>query len=115
MEWCCAFVSWVAYESNIMDVYIPRFAGVSAGIRFFKSKNQLKYASKYTPKPGDVVFFDFPTETVVDHVGIVEKVENGTIYTIEGNANSDYVRRREYPIDSPYLYAYGVPDYKNVR
>lgn len=115
MEWCCVFVSYIADANGIMDKYIPRFAGVSAGIRYFKSKNQFKLASKYTPKPGDIVFFDFPSEYFVDHVGIVEKVENGKVYTIEGNANSDYVKRKEYELDSPYLYAYGVPDYKNVR
>ena len=111
MEWCCVFVSWLANENSLLNTHIPRFAAVSQGINYFKSKNQLKYASKYTPKPGDIVFFDFPSDYLVDHVGIVEKVENGIVYTIEGNANSDYVKRKEYPIGHPYLYAYGVPDY----
>ncbi len=115
MEWCCVFVSYVANQSNVMETYIPRFGGVSAGIRYFKSKDQFKYKSEYTPKKGDVIFFDFPSEHVVDHVGIVEKVENGMVYTIEGNANSNYVKNKEYPLDSPYIYAYGAPDYGTVR
>ena len=115
MEWCCVFVSYVAYESGVMETYIPKFAGVTAGMRYFKSKGQFKYAGKYTPKPGDVVFFNFPSDYLVDHVGIVEKVENGIVYTIEGNAGTDYVKRKEYSINSPYLYAYGAPDYKNAR
>ena len=115
MEWCCVFVSWLASETGTLNSYIPRFAAVSRGISYYKEKGQFKYASNYTPKPGDVVFFDFPSDYLVDHVGIVEKVENGTVYTIEGNANSDYVKRKEYAINSPYLYAYGVPDYNNVR
>ncbi len=114
MQWCCVFLSWIADENGLMDEYIPRFASVKVGSRYFESKNQLKLASKYTPKPGDIVFFDYPSDYLIDHVGLVEKVENGIVYTIEGNANSDYVKRKKYNIDSPYLYAYGVPDYKNV-
>ncbi len=114
MEWCCVFVSWLGNETSLLNTHIPKFTAVSQGINYFKSKNQFKYASKYTPKPGDIVFFDFPSDYLVDHVGIVEKVENGIVYTIEGNANSDYVKRKEYPIGHPYLYAYGVPDYEKV-
>lgn len=115
MEWCCVFVSYVAYESGVMETHIPRFAGVTAGMRYFKSKGQFKYAGKYTPKPGDVVFFNFPSDHLVDHVGIVVKVDKNKIYTVEGNANSDYVRKKEYPLNSPYLYAYGTPDYKKIK
>lgn len=115
MEWCCVFISWLGYQTDTLNINIPRFAAVSQGINFFKSKNQLKYASKYTPKPGDVVFFDFPSDYLVDHVGLVEKVENGIVYTIEGNANSDYVKRKEYAIGSPYLYAYGVPNFEETN
>lgn len=115
MEWCCVFVSWLGYETSTLNTYIPKFTAVSQGIRFYKEKNQFKLASNYTPKPGDIVFFDFPSDYLVDHVGIVEKVENGTVYTIEGNANSNYVKRKEYPIGHPYLYAYGVPDYGKVK
>lgn len=115
MEWCCVFVSWLANETGTINKQLPKFAAVSQGIAFFKAKNAFKYAKNYTPKPGDIVFFDFPSDYLVDHVGIVEKVENGTVYTIEGNAGTDYVKRKEYPIGHSYLYAYGVPDYKNAK
>ena len=64
----------------------------------------------YTPKPGDIAFFDhalgsggiadisryargsYP-EGPQDHTGIVEKYENGVIYTIEGNISDKIVRR----------------------
>lgn len=115
MEWCCVFVSWLANETGTINKQLPKFAAVSQGIAFFKAKNGFKYARDYTPKPGDVVFFDFPSDYLVDHVGLVEKVENGIVYTIEGNAGTDYVKRKEYPIGHSYLYAYGVPDYKNAK
>jgi hypothetical protein len=115
MQWCCVFVSWVANENGLLNDYIPKFTSVKQGIRYYENKNQLKYAKNYKPKPGDIVFFDYPSKYLVDHVGIVEKIEKGFVYTIEGNANSDYVKRKKYDIHSPYLYAYGVPDYVNVK
>ena len=52
-------------------------------------------------QPGDIVFFDFSgKKSRTEHVGIVEKVENGYINTIDGNtgttseANGGAVMRR---------------------
>lgn len=42
--------------------------------------------------------------------GIVEKVENGKVYTIEGNSN-DRCCQREYDINSPDILGYGIPMY----
>lgn len=43
-----------------------------------------------------------------DHVGIVEKVENGRIYTIEGNSG-DSCRQNSYPVGYYEIYGYGTP------
>jgi hypothetical protein len=43
-------------------------------------------------------------------VGIVEKVENGRVYTIEGNT-SDSCRQRSYPVGYYQILGYGIPDY----
>ena len=45
-----------------------------------------------------------------DHVGIVEKVENGRVYTIEGNT-TDSVRERSYPLGYFEILGYGVYSY----
>ena len=46
----------------------------------------------------------------VDVAGIVEKVENGRVYTIEGNT-SDSCRQRSYPVGYYQILGYGIPDY----
>ena len=38
------------------------------------------------PKSGNIIFFDWDGDSVSDHVGIVEKVENNIVYTIEVNS-----------------------------
>lgn len=64
---------------------------------------------------GDIIFFDWETDSDgrngnADHVGIVEKVENGRVYTVEGNS-SDSCRRRDYDINSLDILGYGIPLY----
>lgn len=43
--------------------------------------------------------------------GIVEKVENGRVYTIEGNT-TDSCARRNYDLNSEDILGYGTPAYK---
>lgn len=67
----------------------------------------------YEPRPGDIIFFDWDDggqDSSSDHVGIVEKVENGRIYTIEGNSG-DSCRQNSYPIGYYEIYGYGTPAY----
>ena len=45
-----------------------------------------------------------------DHVGIVEKVENGIVYTVEGNSG-DSCRQNQYPVGHYEILGYGVPQY----
>ena len=61
---------------------------------------------------GDIIFFDWAdsNDGQADHVGIVEKVENQKVYTIEGNS-SDSCCRRDYDINSLDILGYGTPMY----
>lgn len=45
-----------------------------------------------------------------DHTGIVQKVENGIVYTVEGNSG-DSVRVNPYPVGHYEILGYGVPQY----
>ena len=125
MEYCAAFVSWVADKHGQIDNgNVPKFAWVTAGVNFYKDKGWFKYNKDYNPKPGDVVFFNWNNANeLIDHVAFVEKYENGYVYTIEGNVggNSSMSRaekakvrkvvQRKYKKNSPHLYGYGVPKY----
>ncbi|MCI9510671.1 MAG: CHAP domain-containing protein [Angelakisella sp.] len=62
------------------------------GVAWFRGQGRWQN-SGYLPRPGDVIFFDWNQDMVPDHVGIVEKVEGGMIYTMERNSADD--RRRE--------------------
>ena len=114
MEWCACFVSWCANECGYIESgIIPKFAGcTSGGMPWFKERG-LWQDRDYVPKPGDVIFFcwsNCDTPGDADHVGIVEKVEENRVYTIEGNSN-DMVRQNSYPVGYSEIRGYGVPSF----
>lgn len=112
VEWCACFVSWVAEQNGFIDAgIIPKFASVhNEGMPWFKNNNQWEDGG-YEPAAGDIIFFDWNDDAHGDHVGIVEKYEDGIVYTIEGNSLDDECRQRDYPVNSPYILGYGIPDY----
>lgn len=108
VEWCAIFVSWCADQCGLLDSgAIPRFSGVGTGVNWFQSRGQW-LPSSATPEPGMLIFFKWygSDSLIADHVGIVERVENGRVYTIEGNSN-DMVRRNSYPIGYGEIVGYG--------
>lgn len=118
VAWCACFVSWCANECGYIDIgVIPKFAGCVNGVNWFKSRGQWADGS-FEPAPGMIIFFDWdspngesgPQDGLSDHVGIVEKVENGRVYTIEGNT-SDSCARRSYPVGYYEILGYGIPAY----
>jgi len=109
VEWCACFVSWCANKCGYLDTFIPKFAGCSTGVQWFKARNQWAERS-VTPEPGMIIFFDWDRDGVPDHTGIVEKIENGYVYTIEGNT-SDSCRRQQYTVGNPNIFGYGTPAY----
>lgn len=116
VEWCACFVSWCANECGYIDAgVIPKFAGCINGVNWFKERGQWADNSA-DPTPGMIIFFDWddPDEGgqdgLSDHVGIVETVENGRVYTIEGNSG-DSCRHRSYPLGYYEILGYGIPAY----
>ena len=79
------------------------------GSNWFKGNGQWQDRS-YEPQAGDIIFFDWEGDGETDHVGLVERVENGTVYTVEGNSG-DACRQNSYAIGSSVIYGYGVPAY----
>ena len=110
VEWCACFVSWCADQCGYIDSgLIPKFAGCIDGANWFKSNNRWNDRN-YEPKAGDIIFFDWEGDGTTDHVGIVEKCENSTVYTVEGNSG-DACRQRQYTVGSRNIYGYGIPAY----
>lgn len=110
VEWCACFVSWCADQCGYLERgIIPKFSLCSDGVDWFKKNGQWQNKN-YEPQTGDLIFFDWGNNGTIDHVGIVEKCENGRVYTVEGNSG-DACKQQSYSIGSNSIYGYGVVAY----
>lgn len=107
--WCSTFVSWCAEKSGLGSSML-KTASCQQGVNWFKNNN--RWAGRnHNPKPGQLIYFDWQDGgSIYDHVGIVKNVENGVVYTIEGNNNNE-VRCASYDLGSKVILGYGLPMY----
>lgn len=119
--WCDIFVDWCfvkAYgveEAKRLLCQPSKSTGAGCGfsMNFYKAHNQF-YSS---PKAGDQIFFTDGTN--IYHTGLVCKVDNSKVYTVEGNtSNVNYVDgnggkvcKKSYPLGASYIAGYGRPKY----
>nr|WP_289698179.1 GH25 family lysozyme [Enterocloster clostridioformis] len=114
--WCATFVSAVAIKCGLTGI-IPTECGCGQMVALFQKLGEWVESDAYTPKPGDVIFYDWQDSGSgdntgwPDHVGIVEKVSGSTITAIEGNKGGA-VGRRTLSVNGRYIRGYGVPKYK---
>ena len=94
VEWCACFVSWCANEAGLIEQgMVPKFSYCPDGVNWFKQNGQwLDRAA--IPQAGYIVFFDWNSDGIADHVGIVERVEDNLIYTLEGNVNNECLEKK---------------------
>lgn len=115
VEWCACFVSWCADQCGYIETGVcPKYAGCVNGVAWFKEHNQWVDGSE-TPSPGMIIFYDWdspngesgPQDGLSDHTGIVERVENGIVYTVEGNSG-DSCRQCHRAVGNYEILGYGV-------
>jgi len=110
VEWCAIFVSWCADQCGFLDAEVlPRMEGVRPYLNWFRERGQWKDRS-YEPMAGDIIFLDWESDGLADHVGIVERVEGSVIYTVEGNAG-DRCIQNSYTLGATPIYGFGHPVY----
>lgn len=125
--WCTTFVLWCYNQTDkslgtsLYGNVIPSGGNCNSMISWYESKGRYhKRGDGYTPKAGDLVFFDWSGNGSSQHVGIVDYISGSTVYTVEGNC-SGQVKAREYTEtgSKPYnnisaIMGYGAPDFSKV-
>ena len=110
VEWCAIFVSWCADQCGYLDAgVLPKELNVIPYVEWFREREQWQ-GRDYEPIPGDLIFYDWESDGLADHVGIVERVEDGVVYSIEGNAG-DRCIENSHDLGASPIYGYGVPVY----
>ena len=107
VAWCACFASWCGDQAGLIENgKMPKFSLCDDGIAWFQNKGKWK-SRGYSPALGTLIFFDWNGDGTSDHVGIVEKTEGSTVYTVEGNS-SDAVNQRSYDINNGTIMGYGI-------
>lgn len=122
--WCAYFTTWALKNTKMSDGtsiynYINKEGkiisdGAASGIwpaftnsshlKFYKSSS---YGGNYTPKKGDIVWFQWNSgycqrnygrwngaSRCADHVGMVESFDGTYVYTVEGNTSGKVMQRQ---------------------
>lgn len=119
--WCDVFVDWCFVEAFSKERALELLcqpekstgAGCGFSMNFYKAHNQF-YKE---PKEGDQIFFTDGTS--IYHTGLVYKVDNSKVYTVEGNTsdvnyvdgNGGKVCKKTYPLNASYIAGYGRPKF----
>lgn len=115
--WCDVFYDWLLVKAFGPELGKKLLcqpsgsagAGCAFSLSYYQQRGQF-HASN--PQPGDQIFFTYAAGET-SHTGIVEKVDGGTVTTIEGNT-SDSVGRRSYSLGDSRIAGYGRPDWSLV-
>ena len=116
-DWCDVFVTTVFQREGLSHL-IGRECGVERHIQIFKRLGIWNEDGASTPKSGDIITFNWDqdyqqNDGFADHIGIVERVENGLIHTIEGNSGVvGTVKRNVYRIGHGNIRGFATPRYK---
>ena len=85
--WCGSFVNWCANEAGVK---VPNTVFTPGGAAAFKKAGAWIDCEVADPEPGDIAYFDFPSDGVdrISHVAIViADNEDGTVWCVEGNTS----------------------------
>ena len=117
-QWCTEFAVWCickadeAFGTDYAGTLLPKKTSAYSCVLWHKENGSFRFAGEYTPRMGDLIYFDYDGDGNCDHTGIVTGTESGFVLTVEGNLPEDYpngvIRERRLPEDNPIIYGYGV-------
>ena len=126
VAWCDVFVDWcfvTAYgkDAALALTFQPTKPANNsgAGCRFSRDYYKAKGRLYSTPQPGDQVFFYSADRKQIQHTGLVYKVDDSRVYTVEGNTsgasgvvgNGGGVCKKSYALNYSRLAGFGRPNW----
>ncbi len=115
-NWCAIFISWCANQAGVPTSVVKKNAIASGNSCQFGEK-KYSFGSR-SPQVGDIIYVQNDSDSDVDHVGIIYKVDDTYIYSVEGNFGNkvgtikyykDSGRQTYY--SSTRILFYGAPSY----
>lgn len=114
--WCAFFVAWCANQAGVSTSVIPRIGNCASMVNWFSKRGRYFPKSGFTPKAGDLIFFNWNGGSTAKHIGIVTGVKGNEVYVIEGNTGSSVGYRAEAKTrkkNASYILGYARPAYND--
>lgn len=118
--WCDMFVDWCFVKAFGVENAKKLLCHGTSGAGCYYSMNYYKKQGRlyFSPVAGDQIFFKNENGAIT-HTGLVHKVDNGIVYTVEGNTSTAYgvvangggVCEKKYKISYELIAGYGRPAY----
>lgn len=126
-SWCDVFVDWCFITTFGVELGMKLLcqpcggagASCTSSVSYYKQHGQFHGDD---PEPGDQIFFTNDGGKTSCHTGLVTRVADGKVYTVEGNTSSAYgvvsnggcVREKSYNLSYGRIYGYGRPDWSLI-
>ena len=113
-DWCAMFVSFCIHYAGVEDM--PLNWGCRTWIADLEPLGRYRQArgeESYSPKVGDLIFYDWEGDGLSDHVGLVAELipetenEPARLVAIEGNS-ANKVQSVTYDLEDPVILGYGL-------
>ena len=115
-DWCDTFTDWCFYQlcgrnkdkAEYLECQTGNYgAGCGYSLKYYKAAGRFDK----NPKVGDQIFFKYSNDdSTADHTGIVVRVTDKLVETIEGNSGNE-VKRKCYQRNDKTIIGYGHPRY----
>ena len=115
-DWCAQFPTWCVWKLTGKNKKKTEYilcvgGGLSAGCGFALKYYKQAGRFDHNPKVGDQIFFKYSNDdSTADHTGIVVRVTDSLVETIEGNSGNE-VKRKAYQQTDKTIIGYGHPRY----
>jgi hypothetical protein len=119
-QWCDMFVDWCFVQAFGVESAKKLLCHGKSGAGCYYSMNYYKKQGRlyFSPVVGDQIFFKNPNGSIT-HTGLVTKVDNEFVYTVEGNTstgegvipNGGGVCEKKYNLSDECIVGYGRPAY----
>ena len=114
-EWCDQFVDWCFFKlcgskdkAEYLECQTGNYgAGCGFSLKYYKAAGRFDG----NPKVGDQIFFKYSNDdSTADHTGIVVRVTDSLVETVEGNSGGE-VKHKAYQLNDKTIIGYGHPRY----
>lgn len=117
VAWCAYFVAWCSNQAGISTSVIPRIGNCANMVRWYTQRSKYYSSKNFTPRTGDLIFYNWSGGATAKHIGIVTGVSSQYVYTIEGNTGAGNGYRAEAKARkryASYIIGYARPAYNDA-